>query len=182
VDVIIGIDPGTTFCGWAMLSLDDTLVASGCISASSKLSGYKARMINVANTLEGIMYMYSNKGLNIVHAGIESQFVKLNKKTALSLSQAAGALIMSIYRSCGVIADDIAPESAKKVMKVKSADYISLSKSDKRKALDKAMIDAVYMKYGKKVKKPDEAFAVAVAKVTLSLFKAEEEHEEQKAI
>ncbi len=172
MEVIVGIDPGTTFCGWAMLSLEDRLVASGCISASSKLSGYKPRMINIANTLEGILFMYSNKGVHVVHAGIESQFVKLNKKTVLALSQATGALIMSIYRSSGVIADDIAPESAKKIMHIKSSSYLNMEKSEKRKAIDAAMKEAVYLKYGKEVKKPDEAFAIAIARATLSIYKS----------
>ena len=170
MEVVIGIDPGTTFCGWAMLSLQDRLIASGCISASSKLSGYKPRMINIANALEGILLMYSNKGVHIVHAGIESQFVKLNKKTVLALSQATGALIISIYRSCGVVAEDIAPESAKKVMGVKSSSFLNMEKTEKRKAIDNAMKEAIYLKYGKEVKKPAEAFAIAVAKATLGTY------------
>ena len=85
--------------------------------------------------------------------------------------------MMSIYRVYGIIAEDIAPESAKKVFGVKSHDYKNLKRKDKRKALDNAMKEAAEREFGKKINRADEAFAMAIAKVTLNIYNEAEDIE-----
>jgi len=177
LDLILGIDPGTSFCGWALLTVDGNLYSSGCISVGTKLGDYKLRMVNISNTVEGLLSLVHSKGHRLVMAGIESQYVANNPNSVMILSRLTGSLMMSIYRVYGIIAEDIAPESAKKVFGVKSHDYKNLKRKDKRKALDNAMKEAAEREFGKKINRADEAFAMAIAKVTLNIYNEAEDIE-----
>lgn len=161
----LGIDPGTNYTGWAVLENETgEIVRSGCVSVGSKVKGYKLRMVNIANTIEGILYGLYDQGYKVTYAGIESQFISFNPSSTIVLSRATGALILVVYRAVGIEAEDVAPEAALSVFGFSSHDFKG-KRSARRNTKAKAMIERAEELYNIKVKRDDEAFAIAIAEV-----------------
>lgn len=161
----LGIDPGSNYTGWAVIENEtDKVVRSGCISVGSKVRGYKRRIISIANILEGILYGLQDEGYKITHAAIESQFVSFNPSSTITLSRATGALIFVIYRTTGVIAEDVAPRAAKSVFDVSPKEYEG-TKYQRRKKMGEDMKSIAKERYSVDCRRDDEAFAIAIAEV-----------------
>jgi len=92
---ILGIDPGTATTGWAVLEEkngDAIPVAYGHISTSSKKTTAK-RIKEVADDLEKIIKKYSPQ-----EGAVEDIFFFKNVKTAVKVSQARGAMLLTLEK------------------------------------------------------------------------------------
>ena len=94
---ILGIDPGTINCGYAIIKKDGqkvTLVEAGLIKIKEKILQHQ-----ISELVEGIDLIFeSNK---IDHVAIEDIFFAFNPKTVLKLAQFRGALSLKILQVHG---------------------------------------------------------------------------------
>lgn len=101
--IILSIDPGYGRCGWAILAkkgkfeirnskFEIKLVACDCIETSSK-NKLPDRLLEIVEGLEYIVKKY-----NPSEVAIESLFWFKNKKTAMDVAQARGAIILTAQR------------------------------------------------------------------------------------
>ncbi|HOX97537.1 MAG TPA: crossover junction endodeoxyribonuclease RuvC [bacterium] len=93
---VLGIDPGTATVGWAVL--DETkgcpkTVAFGHVSTSPENSTAE-RLFEVATDLEKIIKKYRPK-----EAAVEDLFFFKNVKTVMKVSQARGAILLTLYKN-----------------------------------------------------------------------------------
>lgn len=94
---VLGIDPGTATVGWAIL--DETkgnveAVAYGHISTSPKNST-EERLFEVASNLEEIIKKYKPD-----ESAVEDLFFFKNVKTVMKVSQARGAILLTLEKNC----------------------------------------------------------------------------------
>lgn len=92
---ILGIDPGTATVGWGVVEIEDgktRSVAYGHIATSKDLPLEK-RLAEIANDLETIVKQYQPE-----EAGVEELFFFNNQKTAISVAQARGAILLTLER------------------------------------------------------------------------------------
>jgi crossover junction endodeoxyribonuclease RuvC len=90
--IILGIDPGFGRCGWAILKSDGQKVTSenyGCIETSPKLS-IEQRIEQVFSEVSKIIKTYRPEALSI-----EELFFSSNAKTAFSVGQARGVILLA---------------------------------------------------------------------------------------
>ena len=94
---ILGIDPGTATVGWAVIDLSSgrlSIVDFGHISTSPK-TPMTERLLEIAKDLEAIIQKYAPE-----EASIEELFFAKNVKTAMTVSQARGAILLTLERFC----------------------------------------------------------------------------------
>ncbi len=92
-NTILGIDPGIGRMGWAIISQDKPkplLVSYGCIETTPN-SPQTDRLMVLSTQLTGVIKKYKP---TIV--AIEKLFFSKNVKTALSVAEARGAIILSL--------------------------------------------------------------------------------------
>jgi crossover junction endodeoxyribonuclease RuvC len=90
---VIGIDPGTATTGWAVLEEKNgeiKSVAYGHISTSPKKSE-EERLFEISADLEKIIEKYRPQ-----EAAVEKLFFFKNQKTVMEVSQARGAIVLTI--------------------------------------------------------------------------------------
>lgn len=92
---ILGIDPGTIKCGYAIIQTQPklTLVDAGFIKITEKKLQYQ-----LSQLIEGIDLIYDN---TIDEVAIEDIFYAYNPKTVLKLAQFRGALSLRILQIHG---------------------------------------------------------------------------------
>lgn len=91
--IILGIDPGTATTGFAVIEKSGSslqVVDYGVISTSPKHSD-AARLLQLATDLEELIKKHQPK-----LAGLEKLFFQNNQKTAMSVAQARGAIMLKI--------------------------------------------------------------------------------------
>lgn len=94
---ILGIDPGTATVGWAVIDVSAgklAIVDFGHISTSSK-TPMPERILEISKDLESIITKYEPE-----EAGVEELFFAKNVKTAMTVSQARGAILLTLERFC----------------------------------------------------------------------------------
>ncbi|MFZ1720031.1 MAG: crossover junction endodeoxyribonuclease RuvC [Candidatus Moraniibacteriota bacterium] len=94
---ILGIDPGTATVGWAVIDLTAGkigIVDFGHISTSPK-TPMTERLLEISKDLEEIITKYEPE-----EAGVEELFFAKNVKTAMTVSQARGAILLTLERFC----------------------------------------------------------------------------------
>jgi crossover junction endodeoxyribonuclease RuvC len=94
---ILGIDPGTAIVGWAVLEEKGSLVkaiAYGHISTSPENST-SHRLAEVACDLSEIIKKYKPQ-----EAAVEDLFFFKNLKTVMKVSQARGAILLTLEQFC----------------------------------------------------------------------------------
>jgi crossover junction endodeoxyribonuclease RuvC len=94
---VLGVDPGTATVGWAVL--DETrgevkAVAYGHISTSPKNTTAE-RLFEVADNLEQITKKYRPN-----ESAVEDLFFFKNMKTVMKVSQARGAILLTLEKNC----------------------------------------------------------------------------------
>lgn len=92
---ILGIDPGTATVGWGVIDVEGgktVSVAYGHISTSKELPLHK-RLVEIADDLEAIIRKYRPE-----ESGVEELFFFNNQKTAISVAQARGAILLTLDR------------------------------------------------------------------------------------
>lgn len=92
---ILGIDPGTATVGWGVIEINNgktESVAYGHISTSKDLPPEK-RLLEIADDIEKIAKKWKPK-----EAAVEELFFFNNQKTAISVAQARGAILLTLER------------------------------------------------------------------------------------
>lgn len=94
---ILGIDPGTATVGWGVIEVTGgqaVSVAYGHISTSKDLPLEK-RLAEIADDIEAIVTKFHPE-----EAGVEELFFFNNQKTAISVAQARGVILLTLERLC----------------------------------------------------------------------------------
>jgi crossover junction endodeoxyribonuclease RuvC len=94
---ILGIDPGTINCGYAILELINKkpkLVEAGLIKIKSRILQEQ-----IVELVEGIDLIFSNHTINEV--AIEDMFYAFNPKTVIKLAQFRGAISLKVLQELG---------------------------------------------------------------------------------
>jgi len=90
--IILGIDPGTTRVGYAVIEKKDSdnlnLLICGCLESKNKEQ--KDRLKEISDLISGLILEYHPKIL-----AIEKLFFTRNAKTALAVAEARGVIINS---------------------------------------------------------------------------------------
>jgi crossover junction endodeoxyribonuclease RuvC len=95
--IILGIDPGTINCGYALIDKEGQklkLVEAGLIKIKEKKLQYQ-----ISELVEGIDMIFENHKIDEV--AIEDIFFAFNPKTVLKLAQFRGALSLKILQVHG---------------------------------------------------------------------------------
>lgn len=99
--VILGIDPGTANCGYAVLSRTSNkreLLEAGLIKIREKNLQY-----NITELCEGLDLVFANHKIDEV--AVENIFYAYNPQTVLKLAQFRGALALKILQIHGNFAE-----------------------------------------------------------------------------
>jgi len=107
---ILSIDPGYGRCGWAILRKckmqnakfkvgDIELISCDCIETSAK-NKLPDRLVEITDGLEYVIKKYKP-----IEMAIESLFWFKNKKTAMDVAQARGAIILTAQKAGLLIAE-----------------------------------------------------------------------------
>ena len=94
---ILGIDPGTAIVGWAVLEEKDgkvTALGYGHISTSPECST-ASRLLEISCDLSKIIETYKPD-----EASVEDLFFFKNVKTVMKVSQARGAILLTLEQFC----------------------------------------------------------------------------------
>lgn len=94
---ILGIDPGTRNCGYAVITKENSrvsLVEAGLIRIKEKELQYQ-----ISELVEGLDIIFKNNSIDEV--AIEDIFFAFNPKTVLKLAQFRGALSLKILQIHG---------------------------------------------------------------------------------
>jgi crossover junction endodeoxyribonuclease RuvC len=97
--IILGLDPGTAIVGWGLIDTGlkhdvsrATCIAYNCITTDKGLRDAQ-RLVAIANGLEMLLQQYTPDLVSI-----EKLFFTNNQKTAMTVSQARGVLLMIVER------------------------------------------------------------------------------------
>jgi crossover junction endodeoxyribonuclease RuvC len=94
---VLGIDPGTATVGWAVLDEikgEVKAIAYGHIATSPKNTTAE-RLLEIARDLERIMKKYKPD-----ESAVEDLFFFKNVKTVMKVSQARGAILLTLEKNC----------------------------------------------------------------------------------
>lgn len=95
--IILGIDPGTKNCGYAILKKEKntlTLIEAGLIKIKEKVLQHQ-----IMELVEGLDIIFQNHVIDEV--AIEDIFYAFNPKTVLKLAQFRGALSLKVLQVIG---------------------------------------------------------------------------------
>lgn len=95
--IILGIDPGTRNCGYAILKKEKnslTLIEAGLIKIKEKILQHQ-----IMELVEGLDIIFQNHTIDEV--AIEDIFYAFNPKTVLKLAQFRGALSLKVLQVIG---------------------------------------------------------------------------------
>ncbi len=98
---ILGIDPGTRNCGYAIISLQHgniELVEAGLIKMKAEILQYQ--IPQMAEALEQIFRLHT-----IDEVAVEDMFYAHNPKTVIKLAQFRGAMTLKILKEFGSFAE-----------------------------------------------------------------------------
>src|SRR3989344_500029 len=92
--IILGIDPGSTRVGYGVIEKNGgfNLIDYGVIQ--EKQNGDYKNIVSICDKIEKIIKKYKP-----VVAGLETLYFSKNKKTALSVSEARGAIILTLIKN-----------------------------------------------------------------------------------
>lgn len=107
---IIGIDPGTRYCGYGIIDGDGTYVASGRIDLTAGNKPLHERLAELYTELTAIIKEY-----HPTEAAIEKIFFSHNVRAALGLGHARGAILVTASIAGLKIAEYTAVEVKKAV-------------------------------------------------------------------
>lgn len=146
---VLGIDPGTATIGWAVLEQikgKTEPLAYGHISTSKELS-LEARLQEIRDDIVGIVKQYQPD-----EAALEELFFSNNQKTAISVAQSRGALLLTLA-DFGLIIAGYTPLEVKQAL-------TGYGKADKQQ-VQRMTKEILHLK---EIPKPDDvADAIAIA-------------------
>ncbi len=91
--IILGIDPGTTDVGFAVIELQKnqrTILTYGVIHTTPK-APQTQKLVEIMKDLDVIIQQY-----NVTHAAIEKLFFSTNLKTGIDVAQSRGVIMVTI--------------------------------------------------------------------------------------
>lgn len=109
---ILGIDPGTATIGWGIvedISGKASAIAYGHIQTPKSLPP-EDRLLQLADELEAILTKYQPE-----ESAVEELFFSTNVKTAISVAEARGVILLTLRRF-GVIIDSYNPLQVKQAL------------------------------------------------------------------
>jgi len=91
---ILGIDPGTTRCGWGVIDVTKkdgsvSYIAHGCIE-SDKLTSTQERLMTVYRNINNLIQDYKPDQVSL-----ELLFMFNNQKTVMKISEARGVILLA---------------------------------------------------------------------------------------
>lgn len=111
--IILGLDPGIARLGYGVIDADRggkaAMVAYGCIE-TSKDTPKEQRFLQIANELGRILAQYKP-----VAVGVERLYFSKNVKTALTVGEARGVIVLTIAQS-GVPMLEVDPGEVKQAL------------------------------------------------------------------
>jgi len=146
--IILGIDPGTINCGYALIKKNGQnikLIEAGLIKISEKILQYQ-----ITQLIEAIDQIFVNHTINEV--AIEDIFYAFNPKTVIKLAQFRGALSLKILQVHGNFSE-YTPLQVKK----------AVTGNGKAKKEQVAFMVKRILKINKEIKPLDITDAMAVA-------------------
>jgi crossover junction endodeoxyribonuclease RuvC len=150
---IIGIDPGLATTGWAVVEFDENsnpnILDYGCITTPKGLT-VQSRLKEIYSDMNELLEKYKPE-----YAGVETLLFTNNQKTAMSVGQARGVVLLAL-ENAGVSIEEMTP------LQVKN------SVTGYGQAQKKQVQEAVKMLCGMdEIPKPDDAAdAIAIALTT----------------
>ncbi len=156
-EVIVGIDPGITQMGVAILNQNGHILATDCIATSNKLS-LGERLVVQQGRLDDLLEFFTKDNITIV-GGIESVHLRGKYTTSyLKLATSYGGGVTALTRASGFAPQDIAPATINSWLSIPSQ-----TKSKQRKQLIK---DAMCERFGNQIHlhKQDTIDAIAIAR------------------
>lgn len=106
---VLGIDPGTTGMGYALLALDadpPRLLGCGLVAVARELSNAD-RLLAIANALDALIAEHTPASL-----ALERLFFNKNAKTAMAVSEARGVALLCGARA-GLAISEYTPQEVK---------------------------------------------------------------------
>ncbi len=156
---IIAIDPGYDRCGVAIMSETlgkPTVIFSDCIT-SNKTDDHYVRLTEIFKQLESLIKEYKP-----THLAIETLFFSVNKKTAIKVAEARGA-ILTLAGLCNLSLVELSPQAIKIAM--------TGSGNAKKEQVQKMVSLTVVLPKGAKL--DDEIDAIALGVAALQTIKLE---------
>ncbi len=142
--MILGIDPGSRFTGYAVIDLSNEYVTSGVINLSSKKE-FKNKLFFLSQQLDQLYTQY-----NISYLSLEKIFLGKNADSAFKLGHARGVCLLSAGRHGAHVFE----YAAKYVKKIATGSGSS----------DKLTVQSILNKvYQTQILKEDESDALALA-------------------
>lgn len=93
--IILGIDPGTTDVGFAVIELQKNkriILTYGVIHTTPKVP-QSQKLVEIMSDLEAIIVQYG-----VTHAAIEKLFFSTNLKTGIDVAQSRGVIVVTISK------------------------------------------------------------------------------------
>ena len=109
---VLGVDPGTAFCGWGIVDERDGRVrgvAHGSWSTSPR-EPVQDRLRTLFDGVAGVLEEHAPEAV-----ALEESFVGADARTALSVGQARGVVLLACARA-GVRCDEYSPTQVKKAV------------------------------------------------------------------
>lgn len=110
--IILGIDPGTTDVGFAVIEVEKNqrnILTYGVIHTTPKIS-QSEKLVEIMQDIKNILTNYT-----ITHAAIEKLFFSTNLKTGMDVAQSRG-VIMAIIAEQGIPIMEYTPLQVKKAL------------------------------------------------------------------
>ncbi|MDD2916455.1 MAG: crossover junction endodeoxyribonuclease RuvC [Candidatus Gracilibacteria bacterium] len=110
MSIILGIDPGTTTVGFALIEKSGrqiSLLNYGVITTTPKI-GIAEKIFDITEDLEGLIDTY-----HPTVCGIEKLFFFNNQKTGIDVAQARGAILLTLKRK-GLLIHEFTPLQVKR--------------------------------------------------------------------
>jgi len=110
--IILGIDPGTTDVGFAVIELSKnsrTILTYGVIHTTPKIP-QSEKLVEIMHDLKDILLQYK-----ITHAAIEKLFFSTNLKTGIDVAQSRG-VVVAIIAEQGIPIVEYTPLQVKKAL------------------------------------------------------------------
>ncbi len=110
--IILGIDPGTTTVGFAVISMEKnvrTILTYGVIHTTPK-APQSQKLLEIATDLDNIIITYK-----VTHGAVEKLFFSTNLKTGMDVAQSRGVILLSLEKN-GISLLEYTPLQVKKAL------------------------------------------------------------------
>jgi crossover junction endodeoxyribonuclease RuvC len=110
--IILGIDPGTTTVGFAVISIEKnvrTVLTYGIIHTTPKVP-QSQKLLEIATDLDAVIATHK-----VTHGAVEKLFFSTNLKTGIDVAQSRGVILLSLEKK-GIPLLEYTPLQVKKAL------------------------------------------------------------------